>query len=430
MSLAGSGLDAEFHLFPKLPTELRLQIWGLACEEERVVPLLPGVGHLGPVTHKHLAVPPILHACAEARSVGLRHYDLSFHPQVYLNRDRDIVMHHICYPRELIKSGLYGLQLDGIDDDDDGPTYIRREDYFKQSAAPSRLAVFLDDISFEPNLTSDSFWDTDPDSRHTRTWSGVNSGNTPHKPRLLPFGVDFLWSLRTHFPAGRADLGELVLLVLPPLTARPNPVAQHLELVGGGVKMQSDAGGQRDLAGPLSEATHFFNQELQLRAAEIGTNRSAEEHWAPPRVSIRFATCTPWPKADGVGPQVDPVDRVARLGMPEARGAVLQEMERFKKPFFEDLGLGPHVMWRQFHHWCGTGRMQSPYDYEATAAPVWPEEILTMPENQKNSPPKGVLDSDEEEEGEGEKKVTKKWYKERIATYRYNGICRWWNPWS
>lgn len=72
-----SNLKAEeqepFHFFPKLPTEIRTRIWQMTIEEGRIVEIYS-------VTNKGLRapIPPILHACAESRVIGLKNYELAF----------------------------------------------------------------------------------------------------------------------------------------------------------------------------------------------------------------------------------------------------------------------------------------------------------------------------------------------------------------
>lgn len=97
----------EFTVFARLPAEIRLMIWEQACQIERIIPILPGVGHLFPITHPMLAIPPVLHVCADSRRVGLKLYILSFHPRLYTNRDRDQLMVHVFFPQQTIDSNLY-----------------------------------------------------------------------------------------------------------------------------------------------------------------------------------------------------------------------------------------------------------------------------------------------------------------------------------
>ena len=63
-----SGRLEEFHLFPKLPFELRSDIWrqSVATIEPRSVGLLPNVAGN--------TIPPILHACQEIRAEALKKY--------------------------------------------------------------------------------------------------------------------------------------------------------------------------------------------------------------------------------------------------------------------------------------------------------------------------------------------------------------------
>ncbi len=190
-----------FHFFPKFPKEIRLAVWEAVCDEERIIPVLLGVGHFSPVTHRQLAIPPLLHACAESREVGLHRYNLRFHPRVYTNPDRDYVMRHVWYPHQRIDQALY------------------QNADFDWEALP-RLAVFIDDISFQQH-------------EFCLTQRAKGPEETREK-KLWPFSSHFLWSISSRLgkpkPAALRER-ELLLLVLPPLTARPNPVAQRIDMV-------------------------------------------------------------------------------------------------------------------------------------------------------------------------------------------------------
>ena len=68
----------EFTLFPRLPIELRNNIWELVCFQPRVVRLLPEHSpFLSATEHKvkgQTPAPMILQICQESRREGLRHY--------------------------------------------------------------------------------------------------------------------------------------------------------------------------------------------------------------------------------------------------------------------------------------------------------------------------------------------------------------------
>ncbi|KAL2016428.1 hypothetical protein VTK56DRAFT_3515 [Thermocarpiscus australiensis] len=349
MMPAPNSPTSSFSLFPSLPNELRFQIWEWACCTERVIPILPGKGHLSPVTHPALAVPPVLHVCTESRSVGLSHYNRSFHPQVYVNPNYDLLLMHVCFPHQKIDGRLY-------------------RDGFDWSAAPKTLAVFLDDISFSDadDAVESWMWER-PEfaDMYCRTWRGP----TPQRERLVPFSQDFLWSLVSK-PFSAAKFREMTLLVLPPLTARPNPVAQRIELVEG------SSGAQE-----LVRAGRFFTDELALRAREHARRwpMDATANWserAVPRVRVRFATCTPWDSdggdaSTGAGEDLKFEDGVDAKLVHKTR----MEAQEMKQPFCADQGLGPHVIFRK-HPWrCGAGAQRNPYCYRATMEMLWPETV-------------------------------------------------------
>ncbi|CAM1502864.1 Fc.00g076400.m01.CDS01 [Cosmosporella sp. VM-42] len=96
-----------FHLFSKLPTELRLKIWNFNLPHTRLVPI-----RCGSNSPSHSAdrgslswtsgctspavIPANLHVCSEARAETLKHYNLQFGfargpGQVFFNPVRDIV---------------------------------------------------------------------------------------------------------------------------------------------------------------------------------------------------------------------------------------------------------------------------------------------------------------------------------------------------
>ena len=164
--IAGS----EFHTFPRLPSEIQTMIWESACAVERIVPILSGLGHLSPITHQTLRVPPVLHACANSRQVGLQHYNLSFHPHLYINREYDHLMLHIFFPFQVIGSDLYRQLEAGLN----------------WEAAPRWLAVFLDDISF----CQSEYEPPEPGSSLLR---GPTSG-----PSFHPFSEEFMWSIASY----------------------------------------------------------------------------------------------------------------------------------------------------------------------------------------------------------------------------------------
>jgi hypothetical protein len=63
--------DRTFTLFPKLPTELQLQIWEHALPGPRIINISP------PRPSDGLSLPPMMAACRQSRAVILRNYDTS-----------------------------------------------------------------------------------------------------------------------------------------------------------------------------------------------------------------------------------------------------------------------------------------------------------------------------------------------------------------
>ncbi|KAK0618894.1 hypothetical protein B0T14DRAFT_565801 [Immersiella caudata] len=335
--MAGS----KFHAFPRLPSEIQIMIWESACTVERIVPILPGLGHLSPITHQTLRVPPILHVCTNSREIGLRHYNLSFHPRLYINRDYDQLMLHIFSPFKTIDCSLYKLP----------------EASFNWEKAPRRLAVFLDDASFHQ-------------SRHEGlSWANYSPTSGPS---FRPFSDEFMWSVDS-YPGnfkGPVRISELTLLVLPPLTVRPNPMAHRLDLASGPV---------------LNSMSSFLNAELRTRAEEAG-----DPPPPMPRVILRHALLSPFPTpfpkpchspahyADlKYGTKLTPDDianpspaftllrppagipiRHYRLLPKQYRmSAIQRDIDLLSHPFShgDRVGLGPYIVWNRESYRCGNG---------------------------------------------------------------------------
>ncbi|KAH6976734.1 hypothetical protein EDB80DRAFT_757534 [Ilyonectria destructans] len=97
-----------FHLFCKLPTELRLKIWNFNLPRTRLVPIRCGSSSPSLLdssreslswTSRCTSTAPIpisLHVCAESRAEALKHYQLEFgfgrgQGQVFFNPHHDII---------------------------------------------------------------------------------------------------------------------------------------------------------------------------------------------------------------------------------------------------------------------------------------------------------------------------------------------------
>lgn len=292
-----------FSCFPLLPIEIQLEIWEAACRVERVLPLLPGQGHLGPVTHSALAVPPILHVCSNSRKVGLRFYNLAFHPRVYTNRDHDLIMVHIHFPFQRIDPVVYA----GAG--------------FNWSVPPRRLAVFLDDIGVE-DTESIPISRLREGNRFSETPHGATSWN-----RYLLFSTEFIEStVVTSARWSRFD--EVVLLILPPLTGRPNPVTHQIELVD---------------VPPPGGMSQFLQEEAHRRCTETWqTNRNIiPQH--PVAISVRFATCKAWDPLPSIAvppPMSIEISEKARL-------QVQGDVEALRSLFSRDQGLGQMDIWER-----------------------------------------------------------------------------------
>ncbi|KAG9230531.1 hypothetical protein BJ875DRAFT_471924 [Amylocarpus encephaloides] len=100
----------EFHLFPSLPPELRLEVWKHTCNEGRIViveivadmiPTSDNISVFCSTLASATCVPALLHACSEAREAGLRIYDTLPIPEApgrhdackdtYVNWKQDII---------------------------------------------------------------------------------------------------------------------------------------------------------------------------------------------------------------------------------------------------------------------------------------------------------------------------------------------------
>ena len=285
--------------------------------------------------HPAHAVPPVLHTCSEARQVGLKHYNLSFHPRIYINRQYDQLMLHILHPQQMIDFSLYGCFTSG----------------FNWKASPRRFAVLLDDISFHQS-NEDVFcsaWKTDP------TW----------RQRLLPFSRDFI---STVISTPTKVVEELTLLVLPPLSARPNPTAHRLDLVEG--------------VPDLIDMGEYPTKQLRDRISLFSNCTVAEGDLEPAiQVRVRHATCTSWAPDLDVSWSTEQLQRCSaaeyadmefgnkpEIATEETTGfnfmmappgfhgfadrndridAIQKDLEALKQPFFANVGLGPHVMWER-----------------------------------------------------------------------------------
>ncbi|KAK4443139.1 hypothetical protein QBC34DRAFT_417618 [Podospora aff. communis PSN243] len=352
----------QFTVFPRLPTEVRLIIWSHACRTERIIPLLPGKGHLFPIVHPSLAIPPVLHACSESRAVALKHYDLSFHRHIYINHECDQLMLHIFFPYKIIDWGLYFGSESGNE--------------FNWDAAPRRLAVLLDDISFHQSDEDErnDAWRTDP------AW----------RQRLLPISAEFAWSI-TVYPL---RVEELTLLVLPPLTARPNCAAQRFDLVEG--------------MSYLVEMSNFLEKELRDRIHDNTFRRclaDEDEEVFSPVVRVRHATCSPWTSSaaadiswSAASRDRHPAEHYADLefgqrptreeqpevyyassgDLPPCTAhrndrilAIRRDLKRLREPFCSGVGLGPYVLWEEPRYMCGTSKGCAGLVYDARKQLLW-----------------------------------------------------------
>lgn len=83
-----------FTVFPNLPVELRLKIWGLASQTQRVLELNYAI--VDQEFYTHQSPPSVLHTNCESREVGLHYYHLSFSTEkqqaaIYFNPINDII---------------------------------------------------------------------------------------------------------------------------------------------------------------------------------------------------------------------------------------------------------------------------------------------------------------------------------------------------
>jgi len=367
-----ASLPGGFPFFGRFPFEVRLMVWEEACHVERIIPLLPGVGHLFPALHPHLAIPPLLHACSESRRVALQHYDLSFYPKIYTSRLYDHLMLHVFYPHQIIDFSLF----------------FKRETGFNWAASPPRLAVLLDDIAFHQSTEDQrkTAWRTDP------TW----------RQRLLPFSTDFIWSLGNRHRV----LEQLTLLVVPPLTARPNCTAQRFEFVDGVPDLKVICDGLEPHFRERAQTSYSWPEGAEKRlpgfrvrhavcspweasnasswAASIRVRYSVEEYadldfGAPPPGSERLPDNVfglglrgPW----GTGPRCERITGIPR------------DLKRLRKPYCETVGLGPHVLWDSMRYLCV---MSHSAHHEGLKHVLWLEDyklpLPLLPSWSRNSDP-------------------------------------------
>ena len=107
--------SSMFVLFPKLPTELRLQIWKYAIPGARKITLKrrKNSSQLSVTTPSLTAspyTPDILHVCQESRAMALEYYQVSFAKEctrpMYFNPNQDVVL---CLAKEK-RSGVLQSQ--------------------------------------------------------------------------------------------------------------------------------------------------------------------------------------------------------------------------------------------------------------------------------------------------------------------------------
>jgi hypothetical protein len=127
---SSTALSAEFHHFPQLPQELRLEIWNIMLAEPRKVNIDCKKRRLlqrrvVESWHADQRVPPLLHVCSESRFLGLSYYTPYFTTDtsskaIYLNFERDM----ICFPDGVIgylakreKNGIRNMVLNSKDVD-------------------------------------------------------------------------------------------------------------------------------------------------------------------------------------------------------------------------------------------------------------------------------------------------------------------------
>lgn len=94
-----STTSRTFHLFPRLPTEIRLMIWEFSIVKRTIIAnyegerfQLAGKDITDPLPHSLRnttpLIPPILHVNREAREVGLKYYELAYWV-TYAPKERD-----------------------------------------------------------------------------------------------------------------------------------------------------------------------------------------------------------------------------------------------------------------------------------------------------------------------------------------------------
>ncbi|KAI1768681.1 hypothetical protein GGR53DRAFT_476580 [Hypoxylon sp. FL1150] len=305
-----------FPVFNLLIVEIRLAIWIEVCSERRVLPLLPGEGFLSPISR--VAVPAVLQVCRESRREGLRHYRLDLHENVYFNPRSDIIMLHVEYPRQRIDPDLY------------------RDKPFDFSVVRT-IAVVLEEVGVHSSLGV---------SKSTQS-TGLDSHLDRPQVQWKRFGDDFVRDIRGLMKSSLTSLKEIVLLALPPLTARPNLVSQRITIVEGAPKHL--------------EAETYMTESFHQRAVEVQKMDTAEPALAGltlgaddchetiplPNLTLRFALCDPFvppPDQDGTLP------RYGWLA-DTSHDATQRHIGDIHCHFYGDQGLGFQVVWDEKDAW-------------------------------------------------------------------------------
>lgn len=106
---------SQFQLFPDFPTEIRLLIWHMATDEQRIV-VIHSCGDIGGF-RSATPQPVVLYVCQESRQVALLRYELTFSgcethsflmdcypPKTYFNFERDTLYFRKAHKRVVPQS--------------------------------------------------------------------------------------------------------------------------------------------------------------------------------------------------------------------------------------------------------------------------------------------------------------------------------------
>lgn len=210
-----------FPNFPRLPLELRTEIWEMALDYPRVVTFVPArLFEEGQTQRKSLTPSPaLLCVCSESRSVARNVYvNINKNPTttpVYVNPDIDKVY-----------VSCWSLNFRGVDFKDLDLGRVKSLAVMYEDVKPSSPIASLTDMALvgwrpEDNVPFDSF-----NESVLGSWG-------PGSPNILQ---EILRLIKT---TNAKEVAEVAILGCPPLTQRPNPCQTHIRLVASQLNMRN-----------------------------------------------------------------------------------------------------------------------------------------------------------------------------------------------